>query len=118
MQSSSYCNAPSGGVNPELLFYCYCSSLRQTVKLDPIIVITAGNGRLTPQCNDDDLPAVGALIRSHPNVGSQLGARVTAARSAYLWGDRPIKVSSDGDVAVHFKSRNSGGECDAMTNFL
>ncbi len=118
MQSSSHCNAPSGGVNPELLFYCNCSSLRQTVKLDPIIVITAGNGRLIPQCNDEYLPAVGALIRSHPNVGSQLGARVTAARSAYLWGGQPIKVSSDGDVAVHFKSRNSGGECDALMNFL
>ncbi len=26
--------------------------------------------------------------------------------AAYLWGGRPIKVSSDGDVTIHFKSRN------------
>ena len=68
--------------------------------------------------DDDGLLAVGALIRSHPNVGNQLGARVTAARSAYLWGGRPIKVSSDGDVAVYFKSRNGDDECDAVMNFL
>ncbi|MGO9110493.1 MAG: hypothetical protein ACLP9L_14825 [Thermoguttaceae bacterium] len=68
--------------------------------------------------DNDGLLAVGALIRSHPNVGNQLGARVTAARSAYLWGGRPIKVSSDGDVAVYFKSRNGDNECDAVMNFL
>ena len=68
--------------------------------------------------DDDGLLAVGALIRSHPNVGNQLGARVTAARSAYLWGGRPIKVSSDGDVAVYFKSHNGDNECDAVMNFL
>ena len=69
--------------------------------------------------DDDHLLAVGALIRSHPNVGNQLGARVTAARSAYLWGGRPIKVSSDGDVTIYFKSR-SGREhsCDAMMHSL
>ena len=68
--------------------------------------------------DDDHLLAVGALIRSHPNVGNHLGARVTAARSAYLWGGRPIKVSSNGDVAVYFKSRNGTNECDAVMNFL
>ena len=36
--------------------------------------------------DDNHLLAVGALIRSHPSVGNQLGARTTAARSAYLWG--------------------------------
>ncbi|MEI8373625.1 MAG: hypothetical protein WCJ35_12430 [Planctomycetota bacterium] len=68
--------------------------------------------------DNDNLLAVGALIRSHPNVGNHLGARVTAARSAYLWGGRPIKVSSDGDVAIYFKSRNGDNECDAAMNFL
>jgi hypothetical protein len=68
--------------------------------------------------DDDHLLAVGALIRSHPNVGNQLGARATAARSAYLWGGRPIKVSSDGDVAIFFKSRNGPHVCDAVMNFL
>ena len=50
--------------------------------------------------DDSRLLAVGALIRSHPDVGNQLGARTTAARSAFLWGGRPIKVSSDGDVSI------------------
>lgn len=68
--------------------------------------------------DDDRLLAVGALIRSHPSVGSQLGARTTAARSAYLWGAHPIKVSSDGDVTVYFKSRKDDDECDAEMHFL
>jgi hypothetical protein len=68
--------------------------------------------------DDDRLLAVGALIRSHPNVGNQLGARATAARSAYLWGARPIKVSSDGDVTLYFKSRGRDAECDAVMRFL
>ncbi len=68
--------------------------------------------------DDERLLAVGALIRSHLDVGNQLGARATAARSAYLWGGRPIKVSSDGDVTIHFKSRNHIDECEAVMNFL
>ncbi len=68
--------------------------------------------------DDHHLLAVGALVRSHPSVGNQLGARTTAARSAYLWGARPIKVSSDGDVTVYFRSRHGAEECDAVMNFL
>ena len=68
--------------------------------------------------DDANLLAVGALIRSHPDAGSQLGARITAAKSAYLWGGRPIAVSSDGDVTVHFQSRNGDQMCDAVMNFL
>jgi hypothetical protein len=68
--------------------------------------------------DDERLLAVGALIRSHPDVGNQLGARATAARAAFLWGGRPIKVSSDGDVTIHFKSRNGQDECDAVMNCL
>jgi hypothetical protein len=68
--------------------------------------------------DDDNLLAVGALIRSHPDVGNQLGARETAAKSAYLWGAHPVKVSSDGDVTVYFRSRNGEGECDAVMQFL
>jgi hypothetical protein len=68
--------------------------------------------------DDERLLAIGALIRSHPDVGNQLGARATAARSAYLWGGRPIKVSSDGDVTIHFKSRRGPNECEAVMNFL
>ena len=68
--------------------------------------------------DDNRLLAVGALIRSHPSVGNQLGARRTAARSSYLWGAHPIEVSSDGDVTVYFKSKNGERECDAVMNFL
>jgi len=68
--------------------------------------------------DDERLLAVGALVRSHPNVGNQLGARATAARSAYLWGAHPIKVSSDGDVTLYFKSRGPDDECDAVMQFL
>ena len=68
--------------------------------------------------DDTHLLAVGALIRSHPDAGSQLGARITAARSAYLWGAHPIAVSSDGDVDAHFQSRNGDQQCDAVLNFL
>jgi hypothetical protein len=68
--------------------------------------------------DDDHLLAVGALVRSHPSVGSQLGARTTAARSAYLWGGHPIKVSSDGDVTVYFKSKHGESQCDSEMHFL
>jgi hypothetical protein len=68
--------------------------------------------------DDDHLLAVGALIRSHPSVGSQLGARTTAARSSYLWGAHPVKVSSDGDVTIYFQSTNGADKCDAVMHFL
>ena len=68
--------------------------------------------------DDNRLLAVGTLIRSHPSVGNQLGARTTAARSSYLWGAHPIKVSSDGDVTVYFRSKNCKAECDAEMHFL
>ena len=47
--------------------------------------------------------AIGA--RLHPTQG-QVGARSTAALSAYYWDGHPIKVSSDGDVTVYFKSND------------
>jgi hypothetical protein len=68
--------------------------------------------------DDDHILAIGALVRSHPDVGSQSGARSTAARSAYLWGARPIKVSSDGEVMVYFKSASDEQEYDAVLNLL
>ncbi|HEX3997050.1 MAG TPA: hypothetical protein VHX65_00695 [Pirellulales bacterium] len=68
--------------------------------------------------DDDHILAIGALIKSHSEVGSQLGARATAARSSFLWGARPIKVSSDGDVTIYFKSTGNDQECPAAMNFL
>ena len=67
--------------------------------------------------DDDQLLAAGAIIESHPDAGDQLGARTTAARSAYLWGTCPVNVSSDGDVTVYFKSKGDGEECDAVMQF-
>lgn len=62
--------------------------------------------------------AFGAIIESHPNANGQSGARSTAALSAYHWGGRPIKVSSDGEITLHFESDNGGGKCDAKLEFL
>ena len=67
--------------------------------------------------DDDQLLAAGAIIESHPNAGDQLGARATAARSAYLWGACPVNVSADGDVTVYFKSKGDGEDCDAVIQF-
>ncbi len=52
--------------------------------------------------------AFGAIIDPHPNVVDATGARSTAALSAFHWGGKPIKVSSDGEVTLHFKSRRDG----------
>jgi hypothetical protein len=68
--------------------------------------------------DDQHLLAVGAIIAGHPSVGNQLGARTTAARSAYLWGAHPVKVSSDGDVTVFFTSRKGNDQCEALMEFL
>ena len=68
--------------------------------------------------DDDRLLAVGALIRSHPEVGNHLGARAPRLDRPDPWGGRPIKVSSDGDVTIHFKSSSGKSSCDAVMNFL
>lgn len=65
------------------------------------------------------LLAFGAMIETHPEADRESGARSTAAQSAYRWGGVPFKVSSDGEIAVYFKStdgkRNS---CFAKLEFL
>lgn len=51
--------------------------------------------------------AIGAMIKPHSSASADIGARSAAARSAYLWGNgavSPIKISSDGDISVLFKS--------------
>ncbi len=68
--------------------------------------------------DDRHILAVGAIIETHPQSGNQHGARTNAARSAYLWGARPTKISSDGDVTVHFTSRSGDQACDAELHFL
>lgn len=52
--------------------------------------------------------AFGAMIRSHPQVGSYFGARMTAAQSALLWGGHSFVVSSDGEIVILFKQKDDG----------
>lgn len=67
--------------------------------------------------DDDHVLAVGAVIEPHPDVGSHIGARTTAALSAMHWGGIPAKVSSDGDVTIYFESRGEGASSPATILF-
>jgi hypothetical protein len=50
----------------------------------------------------DSILAFGAMILTHPGAGGVVGARTTAALSAYLDGGTTAKISSDGDVCILF----------------
>ena len=67
--------------------------------------------------NNDGILAIGALVEQHPEVGSHVGARTTAAVSALKWGGIPAKISSDGDVSIYFRSVGQSGEADAVIRF-
>ncbi len=61
----------------------------------------------------------GSMVNTHPGSGGLFGARSTAALSTYYYGGYPIKISSDGDVSIIFKSSNStGASCQATINFM
>lgn len=64
------------------------------------------------------LLAIGAIIKSNKKASEESGARSTAALSAYHWGGRPVKVSSDGEITVYFASRDDEDTCDATIEFL
>lgn len=68
----------------------------------------------------ENILAVGAMINPHPDVGSETGARTTAAKSAFLWGGTPAKVSADGDMTIFFKvGRSKSPRSDsALIKFL
>ena len=69
--------------------------------------------------DSDKIVAFGAMIESHPDVGSHHGARTTAAYSAYKWGGHPIKISADGDIKVIFRSHSEDGQStDATLDFM
>lgn len=53
----------------------------------------------------ESILAFGAMIRTHPDAGGVVGARTTAAVSAYLDGGTTVKVSSDGDVCILFSEK-------------
>lgn len=52
--------------------------------------------------DDNQILSFGAMIQTHPFAGSHAGARTTAYESAYLYGGKPFKVSSDGDISLRF----------------
>lgn len=69
--------------------------------------------------DDDHVLAFGAMIRSHPRTPGAAGARSTAAASAFLYGGRPVKISSDGEITFYFVSTDEdGGSADAKLEFL
>lgn len=69
--------------------------------------------------DEEALRGVGSMVRTHPDVPGEVGARTTAARSAYLYGAHPIKISSDGEITVFFESEGRDGTvADAELVFL
>lgn len=69
--------------------------------------------------DDEEIIAVGAMIKQHPNLGSYLGARTIAAQSAFRYGGIPIKVSADGDIHILFESSDLEGRAsDAELTFM
>jgi len=69
--------------------------------------------------NNDRILAFGAMIQGHPQVGAAVGARTTAAKSAYLYGGIPLKVSSDGDMTLYFRSQGGNNNpTSAELSFL
>lgn len=53
--------------------------------------------------------AFGAMISTHNSANQFAGARTTAANSAYLFGGKPAKISSDGEISILFKAKNAIG---------
>ncbi len=53
--------------------------------------------------DDRNILSFGAMVETHPSAGSHAGARTTAFESAFLYGGRPFKVSSDGDISLRFE---------------
>ncbi|MFA6449952.1 MAG: hypothetical protein WCX65_10805 [bacterium] len=69
--------------------------------------------------DDEELLAVGAMIKQHPELGDCIGARTTATQSAYRYGGIPVKVSADGDIHILFESSdNEGCASDAELTFM
>lgn len=69
--------------------------------------------------DDRNVLAFGAMIRPHADTPGAAGARTTAALSAFLHGGHPVKVSSDGEIAIHFTSRDgNANEAHAKLEFL
>jgi len=63
--------------------------------------------------DSDEILAIGAMVKQHPNLGDylgdHLGARTIANLSAFRYGGIPIKVSADGEIQIPFESSDSAG---------
>lgn len=70
--------------------------------------------------NQSGILAFGAIIEPHASVQGVSGARTTAALLAFRWGGQPIKISSDGEITVYFKSSDpqTQNSCNARLDFL
>lgn len=69
--------------------------------------------------NADAIVGFGCMIKSHESVSDAFGARTTAAESAFAYGATPIKVSSDGDITLYFRTKDANGnEQPARLKFL
>ena len=62
--------------------------------------------------------AFGAMIKTHNNANQFAGARTTAANSAYLFGGKPAKISSDGEISVLFKAKNTKGHSSSKESLV
>lgn len=69
--------------------------------------------------DDQELLAIGAMIKPHPSLGSYLGARTIAAQSVHRYGGIPIKVSTDGEIQILFASSDGPGRSsDAELTYM
>ncbi len=50
--------------------------------------------------------AFGGILHLHDSARGHLGARTTAAYSAYHWGGVPVMISADGEMTIVFTSRD------------
>ena len=48
--------------------------------------------------------AFGGILHMHDSARGHLGARTTAAYSAYYWGGVPVMISADGEMTIVFTS--------------
>lgn len=64
--------------------------------------------------------AFGGILHMHDSARGHLGARTTAAYSAYQWGGVPVMISADGEMTIVFTSRDprTGDEGPAALTLL
>jgi len=56
--------------------------------------------------DESSVLAFGGILHMHDSARGRLGARMTAAYSAYAWGGTPVMISADGEMTIIFTSRD------------